>query len=168
MWVKHGIEVDNLTHPKRFILYFVAFCERWGLIIQTILTFLKSDPGQHNEVTTVKRHWCSFLCDRRDYKGRYRHSRSSGVILLTLKVFHEQCSTIVVFLPSWRPRASEFVHLTARVTSWPERYTYWEHASKNKQEGLWHICLDHKVVLIVANMDAGERCPVFLLDLYSD
>lgn len=38
---------------------------------------------------------------------------SSGIILLTLKVFHGQCSTIVVFLSSWRSRASEFVHLTA-------------------------------------------------------
>ena len=48
----------------------------------------------------------------------------------------------------------------------PDRYVYHEHSSKNKQGGIHQLRLDHKVVSIVANKAANERCPVFILDSY--
>lgn len=48
----------------------------------------------------------------------------------------------------------------------PDRYVYYEHASKNKQRGTRQLRLDHKRVSIVANKAAKERCPVFILDTY--
>ena len=48
----------------------------------------------------------------------------------------------------------------------PDRYIYRENSSKNKQGGLKQLRTEHKVVTIVANEVAGDRCPVFLLDRY--
>ena len=48
----------------------------------------------------------------------------------------------------------------------PDRYIYREKSSKNKQGGLKQLRIEHKVVTIMANKAVGNRCPVFLLDLY--
>ena len=48
----------------------------------------------------------------------------------------------------------------------PDRYVYRERASKNKQGGLRHLRMEHKVVSIVSDQSAGDRCPLFILDLY--
>ena len=48
----------------------------------------------------------------------------------------------------------------------PDWYVYHEHSSKNKQGGIQQLRLDHKLMTIVANKAAKERCPVFVLDTY--
>lgn len=48
----------------------------------------------------------------------------------------------------------------------PDRYIYVETGSKNRQGGLNDIYDNNKVVPIFSNASAGERCHVFLLDLY--
>ena len=48
----------------------------------------------------------------------------------------------------------------------PDRYVYQERVSKNKPGGFKQLQMEHKVVSIVANQSAGDRCPVFVLDLY--
>lgn len=48
----------------------------------------------------------------------------------------------------------------------PDRYVYCERSLKNRQGGLNQTKLEHKTVTIVANPKAGNRCCVFLLDLY--
>ncbi len=47
------------------------------------------------------------------------------------------------------------------------RFVYTENLSqKNRHDGLYETRLEHKVVSIVANPKARERCPVYVLDLY--
>lgn len=53
---------------------------------------------------------------------------------------------------------SQFEHLKNPVC-----FVYCENTSKNKQEGLWQLKLEHKVVNIVANPEVKER---YLLNLY--
>ena len=48
----------------------------------------------------------------------------------------------------------------------PDRYIYVENASKNRGGGLGQLRVEHKKVPIHSNSDAGERCHVYLLDLY--
>ena len=48
----------------------------------------------------------------------------------------------------------------------PDRYVYHEHSTRNKQGGIRQLHLDHKVVTIVPNEAAKEKCPVFILDTY--
>ena len=48
----------------------------------------------------------------------------------------------------------------------PDRYTYRENASKNKQGGVRQLKMEHKTVTIVANPSVQDRCPVFIIDLY--
>ena len=45
----------------------------------------------------------------------------------------------------------------------PDRYVYRENSSKKRQGGLKQM---NKVVTIVSNTSVGNRCPVFLIDLY--
>ena len=48
----------------------------------------------------------------------------------------------------------------------PEQYVYTEHGSKNRNGGFFQLHVDNKSVEIHKNKDAGERCLVYLLDLY--
>ena len=48
----------------------------------------------------------------------------------------------------------------------PDRYVYTEHGSKNRNGGFFQLYVDNKIVEIHENKDAGERCLVYLLDLY--
>ena len=48
----------------------------------------------------------------------------------------------------------------------PERYEYTEHGSKNRNGGFYQLQVENKGVSIFKNDAAGERCLVFLLDLY--
>ena len=48
----------------------------------------------------------------------------------------------------------------------PEQYVYTEHGSKNRNGGFFQLYVDNKSVKIHKNKDAGERCLVYLLDLY--
>ena len=48
----------------------------------------------------------------------------------------------------------------------PDQYVYVETGSKNRSAGLKEMNVDNKVVLIYARPGAGERCLVYLLDLY--
>ena len=48
----------------------------------------------------------------------------------------------------------------------PDRYVYTENASKNRKGGLRELRLEHKVVPVIADPEAGVRCHVYLLDLY--
>ena len=48
----------------------------------------------------------------------------------------------------------------------PDKYLYSENSSKNRKGGLSEIRLEHKTVSTFANPEAGNRCHVFLLDLY--
>ena len=49
----------------------------------------------------------------------------------------------------------------------PNRYIYTENSSKNKQGRINQLRLEHKIVTVVANPTAGERCPVYILDKYT-
>lgn len=48
----------------------------------------------------------------------------------------------------------------------PDRYIYIEHASKNRSSALRQIRVKNKIVLVIANAEAGIRCHVAILDLY--
>ena len=48
----------------------------------------------------------------------------------------------------------------------PDQYVYVETGSKNRSGGLKEINLQNKVVPVYASPAAGERCVVYLLDLY--
>ena len=48
----------------------------------------------------------------------------------------------------------------------PDHYVYIETGSKNRSGGLKEINLENKVVPVYASTAAGERCLVYLLDLY--
>ena len=48
----------------------------------------------------------------------------------------------------------------------PDRYIYSEKASKNRPGGTAQLRMEHKIVPIYANPNAGIHCPVFLLDEY--
>ena len=48
----------------------------------------------------------------------------------------------------------------------PDRYEYNENTSKNHEDGLLELRLEHKSVPVFTNPSAGSRCHVFLLDLY--
>ena len=48
----------------------------------------------------------------------------------------------------------------------PDHYVYIETGSKNRSGGLRQINVENKIVPIYASPAAGERCLVFLLDLY--
>ena len=46
------------------------------------------------------------------------------------------------------------------------QYVYIENGSKNRQGGINDIRVENKNVPVIANPDAGNRCHVYLLDLY--
>ena len=48
----------------------------------------------------------------------------------------------------------------------PNRYVYVENSSKNRPGGLNQMKLSHKSVTIVASDSSGDKCPVFILDMY--
>ena len=48
----------------------------------------------------------------------------------------------------------------------PDHYVYYENVSKNTNGSFKQIHLKRKVVPIYACPDAGERCPVYILDKY--
>ena len=48
----------------------------------------------------------------------------------------------------------------------PDRYEYIKNSSKNRSGGLNHLQITHKKVPIYANVSAGERCHVHILDKY--
>ena len=57
------------------------------------------------------------------------------------------------------------VHQLKRLAD-PDRYRNTENASKNRPGGIKELKSDHKLVMIIANPDVGERCPVSILDKY--
>ena len=48
----------------------------------------------------------------------------------------------------------------------PDHYVYVETGSKNRSGGLKELNVENKVVPVYASAAAGERCLVYLLDLY--
>ena len=48
----------------------------------------------------------------------------------------------------------------------PDHYVYVETGSKNRSGGLKELNVENKVVPVYASPAAGERCLVYLLDLY--
>ena len=48
----------------------------------------------------------------------------------------------------------------------PNRYVYVENSSKNRPGGLNQMKLSHKSGTIVASDSSGDKCPVFILDMY--
>ena len=48
----------------------------------------------------------------------------------------------------------------------PERYEHTEHGSKNRNGGFYQLQVENKSVSMFKNDVAGERCLVYLLDLY--
>ena len=56
---------------------------------------------------------------------------------------------------------SQFERLTD-----PHRYVYTENASKNRPGGVSQLRVENKKVTVVAVPSAGDRCPVFILDVY--
>ena len=48
----------------------------------------------------------------------------------------------------------------------PARYIYSEHGSKNRNGGFGQVKIKNKVVPVVSNPNAGERCLVCILDVY--
>ena len=57
------------------------------------------------------------------------------------------------------------VHQLKRLAD-PDCYRYTENTSKNRPGGIEELKSDHKSVMIMANPDVGERCPVSILDKY--
>lgn len=47
-----------------------------------------------------------------------------------------------------------------------EHYVYTEYGSKNRNGGFYQLGVENKCVPIYRNREAGERCLVYLLDLY--
>ena len=48
----------------------------------------------------------------------------------------------------------------------PHQYVYTENASKNRPGGVSQLRVENKKVTVVAVPSAGDRCPVFILDVY--
>ena len=48
----------------------------------------------------------------------------------------------------------------------PDRYTYYENVSKNRNGTFKQLHVKEKEVPIYACPEAGDRCPVYLLDMY--
>ena len=59
-------------------------------------------------------------------------------------------------------KLSQFTHCSDPE----EHYVYTEHGSKNRNGGFYQLGVQNKCVPIYRNKEAGERCLVYLLNLY--
>ena len=160
------------------MLYLMIFLERWERKILTTQTFLRvvtqnscrsPGHGQSIQVSAITRSRINNKC-----YGEYKCWRGKTVVVFCC---FKQTPMGLVRAVIWKSFClwGGQEHRRLRLSQLeclrdPDRYVYHEHTHvvlKSKQGGVCQLHLDHKVVTILANKDAKERCPVFIIDTYS-